>query len=493
MEARNRVGSFFEKYPREISWLLFGLCLFTAMVAYCPGNFYLLNDDLIHIPESIKGNVFQNNFQRPVHELSLTMDYHVWGGAIIGYHITKLLIHISCVFLVLILSIQIFKRYGSEPSFDGLNFALIAASVFCLYPFHSESVLWILGRTASLACVFFLLSLVFLLSKYHSVIRLGLSLAFFGIGLFTYESVWILPVLVIFLAISDRYLTLEGNRITWKQASLFMIIFAGNLFFRHFYLGRVASDYELNSSVASFIKPLLLNYNRLLARSFLPPMDSTISFIGIYGLVLLGMAVLIYRYFRPIKKHYFLYFIIACFGLSLFPVITLGIDTHDRESERFLYLPSVFFCLSISYLMVMNRLDNLYKFLVIVVLLIGYSFFTFQNAKDYKMAGQLNAQFFEKIELASKSATNEIQTDLPYEFNGVPTLRIGLAEGINWLTTVDSARVHVKDTLEIKPVSGFQWLAEEYGQIYFDTCYSGKSICLYDPRSAFSIQKHPHR
>lgn len=493
MGTRNRVGLFFEKYSREISWLLFGLCLTMAIMAYYPGKFYLLNDDLIHIPESIKGKVFQNNFQRPVHELSLTMDYHVWGGAIIGYHITKLLIHISCTFLVLRLSFQLFKRYVPEPSFDGLNFALIAASVFCLYPFHSEAVLWILGRTASLACIFFLLSLVFLLSRHHSVIRLGLSLGCFGIGLFTYESVWVLPVLVIFLAISDRYLAIAGNRVTWKQASLFMIIFAGNLFFRHFFLGRVASDYELNTSVATFIKPLILNYNRLLARSFLPPMDSTVSFVALYVLVLLGIIALLIWNFRPVKKHYFLYLLIACFGFSLFPVITLGIDTHDRESERFLYLPSVFFCLSISYLMVMNRLDNLYKFLVIVVLLIGYSFFTLQNAKDYKMAGQLNAQLFEKIELASKSAINEIQTDLPYEFNGVPTLRIGLAEGVNWLTSVDSARVHVKDTLEILPVSGFRWLTEEYGQIYFDTCYSGKIICFYDPRSAFSIQKHPLR
>ncbi|MFD2525676.1 hypothetical protein ACFSQD_07675 [Flavihumibacter stibioxidans] len=188
-----------------------------------------------------------------------------------------------------------------------------------------------------------------------------------------------------------------------------------------------------------------------------------------------------------------MYLMIACFGLSLFPVITLGIDTHDRESERFLYLPSVFFCLLISYLMVVNRLDNRYKFLVIMVLLIGYSFFTLQNAKDYKMAGRLNAQLFEKIELASKSTINEIQIDLPYEFNGVPTLRIGLAEGVDWLTTVDSATVHVKDTLEIIPVSGFRWLTEEYGHIYFDTCYSGKIICLFDPRSAFSIQKHPLR
>lgn len=489
MEAKNRVSLFLEKHSLEISWLVFGLSLITAIIAYYPGKLFLLNDDLIHIPESIKGRVFQNNFQRPVHELSLMVDYHLWGGSIIGYHITKLLIHIACTFLVLKLSLQLYERYISMPSFDGLNFALITASVFCLYPFHSEAVLWILGRGASLACVFFLLSLVFLLSNHNPIIRLTLSLCFFAIGLFTYESVWILPVLVVFLAIADRYSAIEGNRITWVQASLFMILFTGNLFFRHHFLGRVASEYELNFSLASFLKPLVLNYNRLLARSFLPPMNSTYGFIVLYVLVLLGLTALIFRYFRSIRKHYFLYLMIACFGLSLLPVTTLGIDTHDRESERFLYLPSVFFCLSISCLMLMNSLSSLYKFSMTAVLLIGYSFFTFMNAKDYSIAGQLNAQLFEKIEQASQSGINNIQVDLPYEFNGVPTLRIGLSQGVDWLTSVDAATIHVKDTLRILPASGFTWLTKEYEQIYFDTCFSGKMICLHEPRSAFLIQK----
>ena len=60
----------------------------------------------------------------------------------------------------------------------------------------------------------------------------------------------------------------------------------------------------------------------------------------------------------------------GCFGLSLIPVLNLGISSFDTQGERFLYFPSAFFCLGAAVFLA-YLIRNLAVWVVIVACLAG--------------------------------------------------------------------------------------------------------------------------
>ena len=80
-------------------WLFFFMLM--ALVIWCawPGDLYFLNDDFLHIPKAVKGELGQNNSLRPIGDLSLFFDA-MWSGTnAFGYHFTNLIIHLSNMLL----------------------------------------------------------------------------------------------------------------------------------------------------------------------------------------------------------------------------------------------------------------------------------------------------------------------------------------------------------------------------------------------------------
>ncbi|MEE9294107.1 MAG: glycosyltransferase family 39 protein [Phycisphaerae bacterium] len=83
-------------------------------------------------------------FYRPLGVLTFAVDYWLWGMNPFGYHLTNLLLHLACTFLVWRLGLRLM---GDARS----SFA--AAVIFGLHPAHCEAVLWISGRFDLLVCV----------------------------------------------------------------------------------------------------------------------------------------------------------------------------------------------------------------------------------------------------------------------------------------------------------------------------------------------------
>lgn len=87
------------------------------------------------------------SFYRPLVTLSFAVDWQVWSGNPMGFHLTNLLLHLACVALVF----GVGRRWGASPLA-----AAIASSVFGLLPRSTEAVAWIAGRTDLLATAFVL-------------------------------------------------------------------------------------------------------------------------------------------------------------------------------------------------------------------------------------------------------------------------------------------------------------------------------------------------
>jgi protein O-mannosyl-transferase len=102
---------------------------------------------------------------RPLVNFSYAVDRALWGGQLVGYHVTSILLHALSVFLVFQLarrSVEDLQRQiaGAGTPTAGLVAAFVAAGGFGLHPMMTEAVGYISGRSELLCSVFFLSALL---------------------------------------------------------------------------------------------------------------------------------------------------------------------------------------------------------------------------------------------------------------------------------------------------------------------------------------------
>jgi len=416
------------------------LLIFTYFI-YQPHLLSFLNDDMIHLPLSSKGIFFQRNSFRPIHDLMLALEYRLWGINPIGYHLIEFLIHILCCCLIYKFSFRLITDYGSVNAQNIESTSLIIASIFSIYSFHSESVLWILGSGASLCTLFFMFSCIYYFKRWKSLSNLLLSLLFLQIGLFTYEAIWVAPLFIVLLSTIDIYNKRTELKNEFIYPLFYVLSFGANLIIRQLILGEIAGSYGSEKIFSFNIKKLIYNGLLLFLRSFIPPNVSSIYFI-------LGIAIFLIFLFLFIKKikdtqilDDLMMLLFISFICSLFPAINLGISSHSRESERFLYLPSVFLCILIIYSLIKFDLSRPIFKLIILLLFIYNGYYTYINARDYTIAGNISTKVYNHFKKDVDTHDSIILTNLPQEFNGVPLFRIGLKEGLYWLYKIDTSKI----------------------------------------------------
>lgn len=152
-----------------IAWLL---CLLACFAAYAPAlEGDLIWDDLY----LVRGNPFFRSpifglevfrhylffesfstYYRPVQNWSYIFDYWLWQGAPMGYHITNVLLHSQCAFLLFLLLRRLLPdlSLGEKGSTVVNRVALLVALVWAVHPVHNAAVAYISGRADSLAALF---------------------------------------------------------------------------------------------------------------------------------------------------------------------------------------------------------------------------------------------------------------------------------------------------------------------------------------------------
>ena len=123
---------------------------------------------------------------------------------------------------------------------------------------------------------------------------------------------------------------------------------------------------------------------------------------------------------------------ILMYFLFLLPVLSLGIDTHDTEGERFLYLPSIFFLVLVVEMI--TAIFSTIKFQLVGFML--YSVFCFSLlisfAADYKFASRVTKHSLVAInENATYHTIYAVQ--LPNQYRGALIFRSGFDHAIKWI------------------------------------------------------------
>ncbi len=325
---------------KYVAYLLLSCIVFFLLCN--PLHLYFLSDDFDSMFTSQQWSGVIHSY-RPGSDFLLHTDHLLFGYDARGYHTTNYLLHFATCFLLFYAAKELLRPFYDITVAD--KYAFAASVIFLYYPFHSEPIFWLVGRSSLLAVLFAMASVFCFLKKKQNIVYYFLSLFTLLLGLFSYESIWTLPAIIILLSF------VYDKDVTGKARLLYV---AGYWFVFFMYLWMrfrltdtvIGSPYGTQKIVSFDVRLLLRNFLALVSRSFLPPMQSAIMYVICFTVLLLMLLGL---YFT-IRKRITIPLIVCtiAFLVCLLPVLSLGIDTHDTESERFLYLPSAFLSIGIS-------------------------------------------------------------------------------------------------------------------------------------------------
>ncbi|NQU95401.1 MAG: tetratricopeptide repeat protein [Candidatus Omnitrophica bacterium] len=360
---------------------------------------FIIKNDFIKDPKLIssyftskealaKGSLAGENY-RPFLTLSYAIDYFFWRLNPLGYHISNLFFHILCAILLFFIVLILTK--------DRIV-SLFTALFFVTHPIQTEAVTWISGR-ADVLFLFFYLSSLLLYINFVTRGRPGLyflSLIAFACSLFSKEMAASLPFIIILYdifygkkeKISARAVRYFSFFLILESYIILRLHIIGKLAQTGYWTGDVYTTFlSMARGVVFYIKLLLYPVN-LCADYLKFPLSDSIKEPGvIFSIAVIGM--LLGVALKLSRKHKHISFSILWFFITLGPVINI-IPINILIAERFLYLPSIGYCLLIAVLIAgaadkMKKIKGLiYLPLAFAVFLVGaYSYLTMMRNEDW--------------------------------------------------------------------------------------------------------------
>jgi len=303
-------------------------------------------------------------FWRPLPLISFSIEIGVWGQKKPGFsHLVNVIIYsLIVILLYLLLAKFIFKNKW---------LAFFSSLLFAAHPIHSEVVANIKSRD-ELLCTFFILTSFFLVGMYANnrrKINLFLSLFCFFMALLSKESaITFLVGLPLFI-----YFFFEIKKKDLFKISAFFLgttiiyIFIRNLIIPFNFAEEVNEEYVILNHpflfadgaeafftkiyvLIKYIKMLFIPYPLCFDYSYnqIPYVNTSEPLVWISFLVngfLLVYAIINFR------KKSVLSFCILLYFITMFTISNLLFETAVIFAERFLFSPSIFFCIAVAYLL----------------------------------------------------------------------------------------------------------------------------------------------
>ena len=310
---------------------------------------------------------------RPVTTLSYAIDYSIWKLNTFGYHLVNVFFHSFNSILLLILLYAIF---------EDIWIAVFASLFFALHPVQTEVVSWISGRSSVLFLFFYLSALILYIRG-----KILPSLALFAASLFSKEMAVTLPLLLIAY---DAHFP-KGVSVTRRAIKYlpYFVLVAAFILIRALVLKRVSQcGWWGDSPYYTFLCMAVsfLDYIKVLA---LPIGQCAFYITNIYttvfhpkvllGLVLLAISLLsVPIAFRKYRRASFF---ICWFFITILPVSNI-VPLKAFTAERFLYIPSIGFCVLLA--MLLNKQKKAVATALAVAIVVTYSVLTMRRNEDWK-------------------------------------------------------------------------------------------------------------
>ena len=319
-------------------------------------------------------------FYRPVLMFTLMVDYALWGLKVQGYHISTIIFHILATLSIYWFLMILYKNR---------LMAFIAAMLFVVHPVHAEDVSYITGRANSLLMLFMVCALIFYI-RYLSTGRLRdyiLLLSCALLALLSKENaVVIVPFMFLYHYVFQQKLRIKYLLPVIALTALYLILritILAPLTYTAY------MDTTLQRLPGFFIA--IANYTRLLFMPFnlhsgYGRQVFTFNDLKVY----LGLAIAVILLTYAFKKHRHdrvNTFSIFWFFIALIPVSNVIYPACEYMAERYLYVPSLGFCLILARYMCDVYSKKGYKLLagiMIAAALIYYSSITISHNRYWR-------------------------------------------------------------------------------------------------------------
>jgi tetratricopeptide (TPR) repeat protein len=293
----------------------------------------------------------------PVRDLSVSLDFQLWGDNAFGMHLTNLIIYILSVFAVYFLTKEI--NYLLSDHKDVLSPArsahvqLLTAVMFAVHPIHCQVVDAFFNRAALLSGLFFFLSCYFFLRSRRdgsaAMRYYGASLLCFLLAMLSKQYAIILPLMLLLFLLFDKDRKPLGPIVSLGP----FFALSAAFFFLFQYIARqtrVVDDSMLDFASTSLGAKLVtalqipsfyfrklavpvgfsVEYDVTFAKTLFsaPVMVPLVAYLALLGAAVLGR-----------RKYPELLFALGWFFIALLPMLHL-FPTNPIVADRYAYLAS---------------------------------------------------------------------------------------------------------------------------------------------------------
>lgn len=293
-----------------------------------------------------------DSYYRPLFMVLFTITHTLFGTTAWAWHLINVLIHASVTLLLFIT----FREATSRPWT-----AIIAATLFAVHPAHAESVAWLSGITDPLMALFLLPAFYFYL-RYRKTSRkttLAIALVFYLFALLCKETALALPLIVAYCEAFYFKDDASSNKRFLRAlaiGSLFILPTAIYFAMRYFALSSIffggGQRYPLGPSIAT-VPLAIVKYLGLMSipfgYSYQHYTDLVASITQMrFWIPLILIAVITASVIMSRSR--ILGFAAIWFIVTLAPALA-ALPRFDPEylvQERYLYIPSMGFCLAVA-------------------------------------------------------------------------------------------------------------------------------------------------
>jgi hypothetical protein len=412
-------------FNSHMRYIYFFILLVAAIVfSFSIKQLFFYDEDIFVVNTS--SDFFNQIGQRSfVGKLTYLANNFLFNTSAYGYHFTNILFHLANAVLGVLVITQIVKICSSFISpFQLKTIPLIFLLLFLCSPIHSEPLCYILARDGMLVAFFCLLSIfLFIKADFKNKGLITMSLLSFLIALFTYEISWPLPLIILCITIFISYV----KNTALKKYLLYTIPYF--IFFIVWFIVKIVvvskfevTDYKDEQLFA--ITPIVFIKNGVLLflRNFIVPYKSANTFI-ISSVVFITLLIAAFLKLYKTKKQ--LFFLVMLLAVLVFlgyaAAILLGIDTHDSESERYIYFSSCFAIMLLAIVITVLINNKLVLGLVSFCLIGFYAINLHTTIGYYKNAGKFAQQYLSAINSIDKP--NVFFVNLPAQYNGALLFR----------------------------------------------------------------------
>lgn len=407
-------------------------------------NFFLSDDfDFLYIAKNTK-NVFSyfltnywgernGGIYAPFLNLLFYFEYKIWNLNPFGYHLTNLLFHIGSAFFVFLIGRELFRKKWT---------AFLAGFLFLIFPAHAEAVNWISARPHVVGTFFYLVCLWGYLKfrKDGGLKFIAISLASFILSLLTKELALTLPFAILVLEILNFKFKKFSVGKNWQWVATFFILFGAYILIRYLATSVLFGYYAQESfvlKVSQIFKTFVSGITGLIswgsARIFLTELflNYKILFLILVFLVILLLWAKREKW-QTLSWDFlssFVLFVIP-FGLILF----LQFSPTSDEGERYLYLPSVGFCLLLGFVLTKVFKKKVWLGVFAFAVAVYFSVFLINKNLIWREASQISKKIvsdFGKVVNNKSMSDGFVFFSLPDTYEGAQVFRNGIKLAIN--------------------------------------------------------------